>query len=574
MGSMRNYLLVVGLLLASCLSAPSARGDELAKLQEEALRKQSASWGHWGINPDRYATWSTHSNWLVPLYIFGLGLDSVALEQSTYRDRDRLGKLYGRLPEATFHPQASYFDQTDVYRLQQQAIEAGKKNIVLIVFDGLDWNTTRAAALYYSDRDPYDSGRGAGLFFQDYRGVATDFGYFVSSPYSAGADVDVDAQVVVDATGTQPGGYDPERGGSTPWARPVDLAYLIGQSRTVPHAYTDSAASATSMTCGIKTFNGAINVNRYGRKFVPIARQLQAQGRSIGVVTSVPISHATPAAAYANNVSRSDYQDLSRDLLGLRSSAHRQTPLRGVDVLLGAGWGEAAESDPGQGVNFIPGNRYLPEGALESISHAEGGAYHVVQRTAGRDGKKILLDAARMAAENGRRLFGFFGAAGGHLPFATADGGYDPVVLDAETRASLNGSQRHYNPERSYAAAAITENPTLADLTAAALSVLGRNRNGFWLMIEPGDVDWAMHGNNIDNAIGAIRSGEQAVRTLFDWIERQDAWEDTMVIVTADHGHLFVLREEAAIAAAGRKIGKRRSLPAWRAVRVRAVACW
>ena len=69
-------------------------------------------------------------------------------------------------------------------------------------------------------------------------------------------------------------------------------------------------------------------------------------------MTSVPISHATPAAAYSHNVSRSDYQDLSRDLLGLPSISHRELPLPGIDVLLSAGWGEIVEAD---GTRLQPG---------------------------------------------------------------------------------------------------------------------------------------------------------------------------------------------------------------------------
>jgi hypothetical protein len=82
----------------------------------------------------------------------------------------RLRELYGRLPEETLNPAANYFDQTDFVGLQLAAVEAGKKYIVVVVFGGLDWVTTRTAAIATTGRVAYAEGRGSGLAFQDYRG--------------------------------------------------------------------------------------------------------------------------------------------------------------------------------------------------------------------------------------------------------------------------------------------------------------------------------------------------------------------------------------------------------------------
>jgi alkaline phosphatase len=60
-------------------------------------------------------------------------------------------------------------------------------------------------------------------------------------------------------------------------------------------------------------------------------------------------------------------------------------------------------------------------------------------------------------------------------------------------------------------------------------------------------VDWANHANDIDSSIGAVFSGEEAVGSIFRWIEKQDAWEDSLVIVTADHGHYFNLLQTEAL---------------------------
>lgn len=514
--------------LLTASDSKSLRADHVRDIQRAAVEEEQADWGRWGKDNTKYSSWTSHSNRLIPIYTFGTDLEQYQGSQSLYRRRDDVEALYGAVPPGTLNSQAQYFDQTDVYRLQRDAAAAGKKYIILIVFDGMDWQTTQAAAIYKS-KQVYDSGRGSGLHFLDYDKVETDYGFFVTSPHNAGTNVDVNSQTVTNPGGDQPGGYNAPIGGPTPWARPRNHDYLLGKFRRMSHAVTDSAASATSMTSGIKTYNAAINVDFQGQHVIPIGRQLQTErGFSVGVVTSVPISHATPAAAYGNNVSRNDYQDLTRDLLGLPSVAHRRQPLPGVDVLLGAGWGEDKDDDDKQGDNYLAGNKYLAENDLEAVNHENGGRYQVVQRTAGQNGSEILLQAAKEAFTHNRRLFGFFGASGGNLPYQTADGEYDPF-------------------RKEYSEADVSENPTLAEMARVALGLLSKNDRGFWLMIEAGDVDWANHGNNIDDSIGATLSGDAAFKMVCDWVEKKNAWDETVVILTADHGHYFRLEKPAAL---------------------------
>ncbi len=522
-------------------SAKNARPpgvDPIRDLQSRAMETQQSSWGHWGIHPDRYSSWTDHSNRLVPVYTFGLTLDSLRKEGSVYSDPKRLQKLYGRVPKSTVNATALYYDQTDICRLQRAALDAGYSNIILMVFDGMDWQTTRAAALYKSGRSAYESGRGWGLSFLDDRRMRTDFACVVTSPLLGSAKLDVNAQTVLSSSGQSTGGYDPTRGGDFPWREQSNRDYLIGRDRERPHSVTDSAAAATSMTSGIKTYNGSINVKVDGTQVEPIARIAQReQDFRVGIVTSVPLSHATPAAAYSNNVSRKDYQDISRDLLGLPSSAHRRRPLPGVDVLIGGGWGEHAKQDKQQGDNFLPGNKYLHQQDIQRVDVRQGGDYIVVQRSSGKPGNR-LLDAARRAADEDHRLLGFFGTKGGHLPFQTADGGFNPTV-------DVKGVEK-------YTAADLEENPSLAEMTKAALLVLEQSIDGFWLMIEAGEVDWANHANNIDNSIGAVLSGEAAFDVVMDWIDENNASSYTAVIVTADHGHYLVIDDPSTLIQAGR----------------------
>jgi alkaline phosphatase len=525
---------VLFVLLGGLMFSAAVQADHIRELQTAAVKENKAEWGYWGLDPSAYSTWTSHSNRLIPVYTFGISLDAVRGRSSPYRSAEKLTQLYGRVPTGTLNPEAEYFDQTDVYRLQQLAVKQGKKRIVLFVFDGMDWQTTQVASIVRSGKVAYREGRGTGLAFQDYRGTQTDYGYFVTAPHSSGTTTDVDAQKILEP-GKSLSGYDFRMAGLFPWSRPLDPLYPIGKSKDQPHVYTDSASSASALTSGIKTYNKAINVDPTGRQAVPIARQLQKLGFAVGVVSSVPISHATPASAYANNVDRNDYQDLTRDLLGLPSVSHPK-PLPGVDVLLAAGFGETKTDDEAQGKNFVSGNRYVTDEDLDQANKGRR-AFQVVTRAKGKSGFDSLNQAVRAAVENRMRLFGLFGVSGGHLPFATADGKFDPTIgAPASDTATETKAEK-------YSAADVAENPTLAHLTGAALTVLSSRSDRFWLMVEAGDVDWANHKNSIDNSAGAVFSGDAAFKATCDWIEANGGWSETAVILTADHGHYLVLKK-------------------------------
>jgi alkaline phosphatase len=514
--------------------------DHVRSIQEDAVRDGRSDTAHWGPDPDRYVSWSTHSNRLIPVYTFGtrgagkgVDLDSYTGEQSAYRDERRVREVYGYVPSNTVQGDADYMDQTDLYRLQRAALETGRKHVVLVVFDGMDWQTSQAAAIA-GGAPVFDAGRGTGLHFLD-EDTNTQFGWMVTSPHNDGTNVDVDRQTVANPGGKLRGGYSAVIAGGTPWSVPSDPQYLIGKSSEAAnrHAYTDSSSSATSLTAGIKTYNGAVNIDTTGIPVSTIAHLAQQRGLSVGAVTSVPISHATPASAYAHNVSRDDYQDLSRDLLGRPSIAHPEQPLPGMDVVIGTGFGVTKAKDGGQGENFVPGNRYLTEDDLRAVDLRRGGRYVVATRQEGRRGTDVLAAGAAAAARDGHRLLGYFGvgddvpALNGNLPFATADGDHRPAPGKSGTIE--------------YSEADVRENPTLAEMTRAALTVLSRNPEGFWLLVEAGDVDWANHDNNLDASIGAVHGGDAAFRAVTEWVDTHSNWDETIVIVTADHGHYLVL---------------------------------
>ncbi len=167
-----------------------ASGDRLRELQTAAIEQNFADWGYWGPQPSKYTGWTNHSNRLIPVYTFGMDLNSVRGEKSPYRSEERLKQLYGYLPAGTLNPAAEYFDETDIYHLQQTAEAEGKRRIILFIFDGMDWHSTWTAACYKNGEVKYREGRG-GDCTSGLSGCATDFGYMVTSPHNEGTKYDV-----------------------------------------------------------------------------------------------------------------------------------------------------------------------------------------------------------------------------------------------------------------------------------------------------------------------------------------------------------------------------------------------
>lgn len=90
---------------------------------------------------------------------------------------------------------------------------------------------------------------------------------------------------------------------------------------------TDSAAAGTALACGVKTNNGALGITPDEESLTTLAEMAKHQGKAVAIVTSVPADHATPAAFYAEVLSRSQYNDITRQFFEIDF----------VDVLFGGG---------------------------------------------------------------------------------------------------------------------------------------------------------------------------------------------------------------------------------------------
>ncbi|WP_435011509.1 alkaline phosphatase [Tundrisphaera lichenicola] len=563
----RRILLMAALLLTARL----AEGDDRIKaMQADAVANKNEKLArpyHFGSQGagDVFTNHASHTNRLIPVYTFGRKLDlgAVTGPNSLYRDPEKVEALYGFLPERTVNPEAEYADQSDLYRVQKDAVARGVKHLFIVWFDGMDWDTTRAAAIAKSGQ-VYAEGKGSGLTFLDYDAEGSaQFGFYVTSPTHDKNKADFDAQTVVIPEDSLGGGYDASIAGPTPWTLgplgPKAPGYFKGQSGNksdkdgvtqvggVLHAYTDSSQSAGEFATGFKAYNNGVNVTDDGQFPPTFFEQIQAQGWKVGTVTSVPFDHVSPAAMYAHNVHRDDYQDIGRDMLGLTSivQVDGKAPAHpGLDVVIGAGFGQggkAGDMAKQQGLNAVEGNAHITDADKAAIAVENGGKYVVVQTTTGINGPEALAQAADRAAQGDHRLFGFYGKTSfNHLPYRTADGGYDPV-------AGATGKSEKYSPED------LAETPKLVDLTKAAIKVLSsKPGQTFALFVEAGDVDFALHDNNLDNAIGAVISGDEAVRTIIEWVEKNSNWDDSALIVSADHGHYLVIDDPSALAGAAK----------------------
>ena len=77
---------------------------------------------------------------------------------------------------------------------------------------------------------------------------------------------------------------------------------------------TDSSAAGTAISCGVKTYNGGLGIDAEGNKARSMAYDLKDDGYQIGIISTVPINHATPGAFYASSSSRNDYYGISKQI--------------------------------------------------------------------------------------------------------------------------------------------------------------------------------------------------------------------------------------------------------------------
>jgi alkaline phosphatase len=300
-------------------------------------------------------------------------------------------------------------------------------------------------------------------------------------------------------------GYDLRSDGPGPPLEPADVhRFLHGPA-------TDSASAATALATGFKTDSGNIAWlpgDPPSGELTTIAEELRTRrGASIGIVSTVPFDHATPAAFVSHNTSRSSYYTGYRGYKGVGIADEiilRTKP----EVVIGGG--HPGLDNPG----FDPRKGYISEALYRALGSSED--YVFVERRPGEDGGRAIAEGAVTASLEGRRLFGLFGGKGGAFEA--------PVAEDRPGAPRVTPSTE--------------ENPSLAEATVAALERLHGDADGFFLVVEQGDIDWANHDNDFRAMVACVADLDGAVREALAFVDRPgDAldWTNTLVLVTADH---------------------------------------
>ncbi len=360
------------------------------------------------------------------------------------------------------------------------------KNVILLISDGAGFNCWRAASMYEGKWDAVKQ-----RSTQIYEGP--DWVQYACTTHPLNLSTRPTGKAEQDPAIL----YDPAKA----WdASPLNRAGkgAFAGYRFVKQGATDSAAAGTAIATGVKTYNNAINWSDTNQPLTgrTIAEIAKARGRAVGVVSSVPWSHATPAClGGAHNPERNQYREIANEMLN--------APY--LDVIMGAG--NPDFDDDGQPAqkkaDYVGGPETWEQ--LKQGKHPKG--WRLIQT-------KDEFEA--LAATPPQALIKVLGVPQVNSTLQQNRGKYRQT--DTPFSQPLNANV-----------------PSLVTMTKAALNVLTRNPDGFFLMVEGGAVDWANHANQTARAIEEQVDFNQAIQAVVEWVEKHSSWNETLVICTSDH---------------------------------------
>ncbi|KAM6947380.1 alkaline phosphatase, tissue-nonspecific isozyme isoform 1-T3 [Lycodopsis pacificus] len=288
----------------------------------------------------------------------------------------------------------------------------------------------------------------------------------------------------------------------------VSLAKTYNTNAQVP----DSAGTATAYLCGVKANEGTVGVSAaavrsqcnttQGNEVTSILRWAKEADKSVGIVTTTRVNHATPSAAYAHCVDRDWYSDSDLPAEALKNGCKdiaRQLfeNIPNIDVILGGG------------------RKYMFPKNLSDVEYPRV-AKHSGTRKDGRNLVQEWIDKTKDKKGhyvwNKKQLLSLNPNSVDYLL-----GLFEPVDLP-------------YDLERNS-----DTDPSLTEMVDVAIKVLRKNPNGFYLLVEGGRID---HGHHEGKAKQALHETVEMDRAI-GLAGRITSVHDTLTVVTADHSHVF-----------------------------------
>ena len=249
---------------------------------------------------------------------------------------------------------------------------------------------------------------------------------------------------------------------------------------------TDSAAAATALATGQKTNKGFIAKDPQGKDLTTLIEAAEARGLATGVITTTRITHATPAAFLAHNLSRDNENDIALDIVNGQ-----------VEFLAGGGI-----------------RNFLPQGTQLDAKDVTG-----------RGLKSRRDDSRDLLAEMKSQGYATFIGAAGAKALPQTDFTKITRALILPTMANLP-----YDIERQDR---FPDCPSLADLVEDGIDVLSQDPDGFFVMVEGGRIDHACHANDPVAAIHGVLALDRAIEQALAFADKHP--DDTLIVVVGDH---------------------------------------
>ncbi|WP_321281170.1 alkaline phosphatase [Marinifilum fragile] len=250
---------------------------------------------------------------------------------------------------------------------------------------------------------------------------------------------------------------------------------------------TGSAAAGTALATGEKTSINTIGMDAKRQKpLQTIAEMARDNGYKVGIVSSVSIDHATPASFYAHQPSRSMYYNISLDL-----------SKSGFNYFAGGG------------INHPEGDGKVDEKNIMS-NFGMGGSVEL---------EKKETNSIKIAETRGYRFTNTVNE------FQALKKGDDKIISIAPKL--VGGKSLPYFIDQNG-----KSDISLAEFTAKGIELLN-NKNGFFMMVEGGKIDWACHANDAATVIQEVIQFDKAVAVALDFYKKHP--NETLILVAGDH---------------------------------------